>query len=68
MAAGVSVFQQVGFRKLGDDLVGDGGDVTVTEMKVSSKEHSLTLSFPKGNRALNFRTRPIACLPRVCLA
>ena len=65
MAAGVSVFQQVSFRKFGDDLVGDGGDVTNTEMKVSSKAHTLTLSFPKGNRELSFRTGWNACLRRL---
>ena len=49
MAAEVAVFHQVCFRKIGDDLVGDGGDITNTELKVSSNEHSLILSFPKGS-------------------
>lgn len=49
MAAGVTVFHQVCFRKIGDDLVGDGGDVENAEMQVSLKERTLILSFPKGN-------------------
>lgn len=49
MAAGVTVFHQVGFRKIGDDLIGDGEDVANTEMQVSLKERTLILNFPKGN-------------------
>ena len=49
MAAGVTIFHQVCFRKIGNDLVGDGGEVTNTELQVSLKEHTLIFRFPKGS-------------------
>ena len=49
MAAGVTSFHQVCFKKIGNDLVGDGREVTNTELQVSLKEHTLIFRFPKGN-------------------
>lgn len=49
MAAGVTIFHQVCFRKIGNDLLGDGGEVTNTELQVSLKEHTLIFRFPKGS-------------------